>query len=329
MIVINSISNDGTTTEVIKWIKYLSNKRILRINSDFSDLSFIHFDSEKHEFLVRKNNKIYNLYDTEAFWYRKGGVLYRNEVSNTINNHNGLEREFKTKITNEIVSLSNFTKSFLKERALISLGGDGSKSNLNKLHILELAKKHELNTPKTLISNNLNQVQEKVISKGDLITKAISDGIYIFKEDFSYYSYTELINKNELQKISQNFFPSLFQLKINKKYEVRTFFLKNRFFSMAIFSQNNAKTEIDFRKYDNEKPNRTIPYKLPKEIEQKLSNLFLEIGLDTGSVDLIVDEHNNYIFLEINPVGQFSMVSYPCNYYLELEVAKYLTKDLH
>jgi hypothetical protein len=30
------------------------------------------------------------------------------------------------------------------------------------------------------------------------------------------------------------------------------------------------------------------------------------------------------VFLEINPVGQFGMVSHPCNYYLEKRIAQNL-----
>jgi len=93
---------------------------------------------------------------------------------------------------------------------------------------------------------------------------------------------------------------------------------------MAIFSQKNNQTSIDFRKYDSQIPNRTIPYKLPVWVEKQLTSLFHKLGLNTGSVDLILTPNEEYVFLEINPVGQFGMVSYPCNYYLEKEVAKLL-----
>jgi len=33
-------------------------------------------------------------------------------------------------------------------------------------------------------------------------------------------------------------------------------------------------------------------------------------------LDLIYSKENEYAFLEINPVGQFGMVSYLCNYHL-------------
>jgi len=49
-----------------------------------------------------------------------------------------------------------------------------------------------------------------------------------------------------------------------------------------------------------------------------------KINLDNGSIDIIVDNNGKYYFLEINPVGQFGMVSIPCNYYLEKKIANYL-----
>lgn len=48
------------------------------------------------------------------------------------------------------------------------------------------------------------------------------------------------------------------------------------------------------------------------------------MDLNTGSIDMIKNKNNEYIFLEVNPVGQFSMVSYPCNYYIEEKIASYL-----
>jgi glutathione synthase/RimK-type ligase-like ATP-grasp enzyme len=93
---------------------------------------------------------------------------------------------------------------------------------------------------------------------------------------------------------------------------------------MAILSQADEQTKIDFRRYNEKKPNRFVPFKLPAEIDQKIRLLFKKIGLNTGSVDMIVDQQDNYYFLEINPVGQFGMVSQPCNYFLEKQVALHL-----
>lgn len=43
---------------------------------------------------------------------------------------------------------------------------------------------------------------------------------------------------------------------------------------MAIFSQENDKTKIDFRNYDIANPNRCVPYKLPRRIEKQLIRFY-------------------------------------------------------
>lgn len=49
-----------------------------------------------------------------------------------------------------------------------------------------------------------------------------------------------------------------------------------------------------------------------------------KMNLDTGSIDMIVTPELEYVFLEVNPVGQYDMVSVPCNYHLHSKIAKIL-----
>lgn len=93
---------------------------------------------------------------------------------------------------------------------------------------------------------------------------------------------------------------------------------------MAIFSQQSEQTKIDFRKYDPVKPNRCTPYKLPAEIENKIDRLMRRIKINSGSIDMIYSPNGQYYFLEVNPIGQFGMTSFPCNYPIEKRIAQYL-----
>jgi len=106
-----------------------------------------------------------------------------------------------------------------------------------------------------------------------------------------------------------------------KRMDVRVFFLEGRCYAMAIFSQRDEQTRVDFRRYNYIKPNRTVPLRLRPDLEAKITRLFASLKLNTGSVDFIVDQQGRFFFLEINPVGQFSMVSVPCNYFLERQAA--------
>jgi glutathione synthase/RimK-type ligase-like ATP-grasp enzyme len=116
----------------------------------------------------------------------------------------------------------------------------------------------------------------------------------------------------------------LVQNYIEKKYELRIFFLGGQFYSVAIFSQQDEKTKLDFRNYNDERPNRIVSYKLPESVEVKLKNLVCLIKMDSGSIDLIVTKENDYIFLEINHVGQFLWTSDSCNLNFDEKVAIHL-----
>ena len=62
---------------------------------------------------------------------------------------------------------------------------------------------------------------------------------------------------------------------------------------------------------------------LPKEIEQKLTELINSLNLSHGCIDLIFEDNkNNYVFLEINPMGQFKDLSDKCNYQIAKSIAE-------
>jgi ATP-GRASP peptide maturase of grasp-with-spasm system len=159
------------------------------------------------------------------------------------------------------------------------------------------------------------------------VTKAISDGLYLFDDTVGsrgFYSYTERVSRESLEDLPSPVSPSMVQEEIRKRFDVRVFYLEGRMWAMAIFSQSDERTQVDFRKYNDLRPNRTVPYRLPQQVEARLDQLFRELDLNTGSADLVLDECGEHVFLEINPVGQFGMVSEPCNHYLEREVARSL-----
>jgi glutathione synthase/RimK-type ligase-like ATP-grasp enzyme len=139
-----------------------------------------------------------------------------------------------------------------------------------------------------------------------------------------YKNLTERFTYSELQSFPQYFIPRIFQQYIEKKYELRSFYFHGTFFTYAILSQNNPKTTIDFRNYDDDTPNRCIPFNLPTKYSSKLVLLMEKLRLDTGSFDILVDKNDNYYFLEVNPVGQFGYGSYECNFNIEEFIVNHL-----
>ena len=227
-------------------------------------------------------------------------------------------------IKNEFRYLSNFILDNLKNSSWID---SYSKITLNKLFILKKALENGLNIPPTIITNNKKDVIKFVKKYKRIIVKPISEVTSFELNDEFYTMYTNEVTIDFLDNFKGDIFhPSKFQQLIEKKIEIRLFYLDGKIYSMAIFSQRRDESKVDFRKYDFINPDRYVPFKLPTDIENSLTSLIKSVDLNTCSIDLIKGVDGKFYFLEINPVGQFGMVSKPCNYNLEMEMALFLSK---
>jgi len=196
----------------------------------------------------------------------------------------------------------------------------------NKLVNLKIAQKVGFLIPKTLITNSKRELKKFINSFDKVITKDLRAPVYIRTKKKAYTSTgVEILDNGVLSKLNTYFAPIFLQQYIEKQLELRVYIFREKIYSMAIFSQNDRKTSIDFRNYNKERPNRAIPYKLPKLIESKIKEFMKELDYKTGSIDLILTPQNEHVFLEINPMGQFHWLSANCNYYIEKEIAKTLT----
>jgi glutathione synthase/RimK-type ligase-like ATP-grasp enzyme len=182
-----------------------------------------------------------------------------------------------------------------------------------------------LKIPATILTTK-KQDAIQFTEQNQAITKAIHNLFTIHYDGLFSAVGTTVASHCHIDSLDHCFFPTLFQKNIEKEYELRIFFIGNRFFPMAIFSSLDEQTRVDFRNYNRLKPNRCVPFILPDHIEDQLNNFVKLMELDTGSIDMIVTKDNEFIFLEVNHIGQFDWLSDNCNYYVEKEIADYLTQ---
>ncbi len=320
MIVVISTNDEPSTDEVLKWLNYFK-VPFLRINETDAviakEISLV--DSKVEILFELVGTGVISSNDITGYWYRRGFVNINGIYETSDSSYSGTILQF---INQERFKVSEFFDYFFKTNCK-SIGSIVN-ADLNKINVLLEAAKIGLKIPNTLISQHKSSINKfHQGAQSSLITKAISDSFVLRTESQNVSHGTEEVLHDTLNAKSESMDVGLYQNNIEKLFEIRTFFLHGKYYSMAIFSQKDEKTKVDFRNYNIKKPNRTAPYQLPEEIEGKLSKLMYLLGLNTGSIDLIYSTDNNYYFLEVNPVGQFGMVSYPCNYYLEKKVAQY------
>ena len=310
MVLILSEEKDKSTNEVIRWLDYYGEKWVRINQEDILDVSFT-----ENDIVLSMHDSTVKFSEIRSFWYRRGAFTFGN-IPDDISDH------FKKFLNEEHFHIKNYLYYLLHKKRSI---GSIQTSVANKLINNDLAKRVNLKVPESYLLSCKSDL-ERILKKHKTITKVIAgNGFVNFDDSTSGVMYTTLIENTT--GFPEKFAPSYFQEYIEKRYELRIFYLKEKFYAMAIFSQKDSRTRIDFRKYNRKNPNRNVPYLLPKNIEKKLLRLMELIKLDCASIDMLVSKNLDYYFLEVNPVGQFGMVSYPCHYKLEKRIAKYLIEN--
>jgi ATP-GRASP peptide maturase of grasp-with-spasm system len=300
MVLIISQNQETTTTEVIKWLIKMK-KSFIRVHED----EVFKIKTKDKRIYIESHRNSFFIDAITSVWYRRGGLKF--DRLHYKNNSIDLNMdEYQHWLEDYVRKTIESKKSINKE----------STSDINKLWVLEQAQKVGLNVPQYFLADNTDDVK-----LGKTIMKTIGENPRMENiiKDSSGMMYTSIVQEHE----TTTFFTTFFQEKIEKDFEIRSFYLNGKTWSTAIFSQNDEQTKIDFRKYNAKKPNRNVPYLLPKDIEEKLHLLMVSLDLNCGSLDFIKSGSKHY-FLEVNAVGQFLGLSVKCNYSLEKEIAEYL-----
>jgi ATP-GRASP peptide maturase of grasp-with-spasm system len=315
-----SRNRDIAVDATINWMHFHYNLSVFRIteNCDLDVESFNLANQDEITFTNKYDKKI-QLKAIKKIWIQGFGSVIKDIACYD----KALGMELSKNISGDYNSVLFPLIEYLKSSKRIKLTGSLEIYSLQKISQLIIAKSVGLNVPETHFVTD-KQYLKKLKPVSQFITKSFDRSVFIdTPKNHISWQRTELIKKESIDLLGDNFYISFIQKRIDKKYELRIFFFNENYYPMAIFSQSDEKTRVDFRNYNNEKPNRYVPYLLPDEIKKLLIKLSGKLKINSGSYDMIVDRDNRYVFLEVNVCGQFSFVSTNCNYNIEKDLAKY------
>jgi ATP-GRASP peptide maturase of grasp-with-spasm system len=319
MVLIISEKEDITTDRVIDWLCHIGVKGIVRINDgEPIFIEKISLSSYANPIIALSIKDVaFTLDDIKFFWYRRGAINF--EINNQYFFDNNLFNNYLTKfLVQEWRRCKDYIISKLEEKPKL---GDYFKANTNKIQNLEKAQSVGFKIPETFISQYKKSLSSYASEMADYITKPISSCFKCSDDNYELFSGVNAINSNTIDFADCYSSPQLLQQRIEKWIEIRVFVFFDKLFPMAIFSQNNEQTRVDYRTHDFNNVPRSVPFKLPCSIEERVLAFMRSINLTTGSVDLILTPEREYVFLEVNPAGVIDMVATPCNYHIEKEIA--------
>jgi len=263
---------------------------------------------------IEQNGAIKTSLDNKIIWNRRGYLpLIPVHLRSTFWADFLKREQYPVLSSLESINTESYTGSYSKEFLN------------NKITNLLEASNAGLSIPGTIVTNNRKDLLAFVENGRRYITKCIYQEPNISHKGYHYPGGGTMIL--DTSSIPETFAPSLVQEYVEKEIELRVFYFRDKFFAMAIFSQQDEETRIDFRNYNRKKPNRTTPFLLPDTLTEKLEVFVANSGHDTGSIDIILTPDGKYVFLEINAMGQYDWVSEGCNYYIDKYIAEKLAQN--
>lgn len=178
----------------------------------------------------------------------------------------------------------------------------------NKIYQLMIAQEIGFNTPYTLFSNSPDDSSRLSEQYPALAYKSMSGGLIQESSTHKEVVLTKrLPQRNKTLFESVRYCPSLLQPYIEKKYELRITVVGDQMFPCAIYSQDAKSDEvkIDWRRHYELENIKHEACRLPAKIEEKCRCLLARLEINFGAIDMIVSPDDEYIFLEINPNGQW------------------------
>jgi glutathione synthase/RimK-type ligase-like ATP-grasp enzyme len=208
--------------------------------------------------------------------------------------------------------------------------GQPSKLRQAEVKAVQLAEagKAGLTTPRTLISNDPERATVFVEALGDtdcaikpLIATRV-DG-----EEGARLPLTTILPRGHaLDSVALS--PSVFQPYIEKAYELRCVVMGERIFTAKLDSQAHASTRTDWRaaNVENEAVGHEV-FNLPERVQAGLHRLMRSFGINFASIDMIVTPEGEFVFLDLNPNGQWLWLEEELGLPLVAGMADLLTRE--
>lgn len=305
IVLILTNSEDPTSTLVENDLMALGVEYIRLNTESFGSQFFLDFSLAcgTHQLVITLPSRQVTENDVLSIWYRRPRAPNVSDLDKDRAASQFATAELESALNGALLSLNC---TWISHPSAIRLAS-------HKIYQLKVALSLGFDVPRTIVSTNINTIRqfyETNRSQGKrTVAKLVSKGPPVAASpDQQYCVYTSLLSDEDLSSdAALSVCPAIYQEYIEKKYELRVTVVGDEIFACEIHSQATERTRIDWRRYDL--PNTPhLPNKLNPIIAHRCVALTKHFGLRFSTIDLIVTPDDRFIFLELNPNGQWGWI---------------------
>lgn len=172
-----------------------------------------------------------------------------------------------------------------------------------KIPQLQIAQELGLKVPATLISNDADELLSFFDNHGGNVIGKVLHAQTPTVTSNSYLIYTSRVAREDIVPEGLAT-PLLIQEYVEKAREIRVTIVGDSVFAVALDSQAVPEGVVDWRRATLKLAHE--PTTLPCSVSAQLKQLMRRYGLQFAAIDLILTPENEFVFLELNPNGQWA-----------------------
>jgi glutathione synthase/RimK-type ligase-like ATP-grasp enzyme len=233
-----------------------------------------------------------------AAWFRRSGNLYETRLNITSEK---LENYVKIQSQATISALCSSLRALWVSHPLAL-----RRAEVKALQLVE-ASRAGLRIPHTLISNDPGRATTFVDALGDAdcaIKPLLAVGVTDDQGGFRMPLTAMLPRGHSLESVAHA--PTILQPYVEKAFELRCVVIGDKIFAAKMDTQADEKSRVDSR---GGEPDHEI-FALPDAVEASLRRVMRSFDLNFASLDMIVTPDGEFVFLELNPNGQWLWLEY-------------------
>lgn len=194
----------------------------------------------------------------------------------------------------------------------------------NKLLQLRLASEIGLMIPPTLVTNNPESARKFFLQvEGKMVSKLLT-AIAHSMESPDWFLYTSKVQEEDLKSAeSLRYCPMVFQAEIPKQLELRIVFVNRQVFVGALEASQYNDLTVDWRR-PGINPGAWQHHTLPDSLIKQIQVFMERLGLNFGAFDFILTPSGEYVFLELNPMGEWGMLERDLDLPISTAIANFL-----
>lgn len=261
----------------------------------------------------------------QAVWYRKFWHLTPPDE---------LDENYLSVFRQEYATVWQLLVDALKDRPWINDFYQAQYVTDRKMYQLQKAREAGLQVPATLFTSEEQAARDFYYRhEGQVIMKLHGGLQRNMHGRGAFFPATFLLQADLAGLQSLVYCPMIFQQAVPKAYELRIAYIAGQFFAgridtgVAPTHYKDGSATSDWRTHTG--GTQWQPYELPSFLRKQLHALMQSLRLSFGAIDMIRQPEGGYVFLEVNPQGEWGMLQRDLGYPIAQTIADTLIQMIN